>query len=114
MIAMVGMVDPWALVAALICSAICVRIASYRRRGARYRAGVSLLAYLLSVGSGCYSLTFFLDVLRGHPHYSLSPWLLIILAVLAVLVFKARGNVARIVRIDWSEHWDGVDRRRHP
>lgn len=106
------MVDLWALGAAFICSAICVRIASYRREGARYRAGVSLLAYLLCVGTGCYSLTVYLDMLRGHSHASLSPWLLIILMVLAVLVYRARGNVARIIQIDWEQRWDGVDRRK--
>lgn len=106
------MVDPWALGAAFICSAICVRIAAYRREGARYRAGVSLLAYLLCVGTGCYSLTVYLDMLRGHSHATLSPWLLIILLVLAVLVYRARGNVARIIQIDWGQRWNGVNRRR--
>jgi hypothetical protein len=47
------MVDPWTLIAGALCGAICFRIAVYRREGARYRAGVSWLAYLLAVGTGC-------------------------------------------------------------
>ncbi|MBP5054333.1 phage holin family protein [Pseudomonas chlororaphis] len=42
------MVDPWTLIAGALCGAICFRIAVYRRDGARYRAGVSWLAYLLA------------------------------------------------------------------
>ena len=101
------MVDPWTLLAASICGAICLRIAAYRREGARYRPGVSVLAYLLCMGTGCFALTVFLDVLRGHGTESVSPWLLIILVVVLALVYRARGNVARIVQIDW-------ERRRQP
>lgn len=106
------MVDPWTLAAASICSAICLRIATFRRGPLRYRFGVSLLAYLLCVGTGCYALTVALDLLRGHAAPSVSPWLLIILGVVLVLVYRAKGNVARVLQMDFQDRWNGVDRRR--
>ncbi|MCY1442434.1 putative 3TM holin [compost metagenome] len=104
------MADPWTLAAASVCAAICMRIACYRREGARYRVGVSLLAYLLAVGTGCFSLTVVIDVLRGYAHlHTVSPWLLLVLMVVAILIYRAKGNVARIIS---EAPWNGVDRRR--
>jgi CHASE2 domain-containing sensor protein len=97
------MVDPWTLVAAALCGAICLRIVSYQRGDARYRLGVSLLAWALAVGSGCYSLSVSLALVSGHVMTPLSPFLLIILAALLLLVYRARGNVARIIQIDWQD-----------
>jgi len=94
------MVDPWTLMAGTLCGAICYRIANYRREGARYRAGVSCLAYLLAVGTGCESLMITLSMMFAKPAQPVSPFLLMVLAVLAVLVYRARGNVARILRMD--------------
>ena len=94
------MVDPWTLIAAALCGAICYRIAIYRRDGARYRAGVSWLAYLLAVGTGCESLLITLSVMFAKPVPAVSPFLLMVLIVLVVLVYRARGNVARILRMD--------------
>ncbi|MCY1296494.1 putative 3TM holin [compost metagenome] len=104
------MVDPFTAAAASICAAICVRIVCYRREGARYRLGVSALAYLLAVGTGCYSLTVTIDVLRGYAsNHAVSPWLLLVLLVVAILIYRAKGNVARIIS---EGPWNGVDRRR--
>ncbi|MGE6790879.1 phage holin family protein [Pseudomonas guineae] len=97
------MVDPWTLVAAAICGAICLRIVAYQRGEARYRLGVSLLAWALAVGSGCYSLSVSLALVSGGAMTPLSPFLLIILAALLLLVYRARGNVARIIQIDWRD-----------
>ncbi|MGY2277428.1 MULTISPECIES: phage holin family protein [Pseudomonas] len=94
------MVDPWTLIAGALCGAICLRIAVYRREGARYRAGVSWLAYLLAVGTGCESLQITLATLTAKPAPAVSPFLLMVLVVLLVLVYRARGNVARILRMD--------------
>lgn len=105
------MVDPWTLLAAVICGAICVRIVSYRRAGARYRVAVSLLAYVLAAATGCYSLSITLTALYGKHAAPVSPFLLVILLVVLVLVYRARGNVATVMRLDWSEVWDGRDRR---
>jgi len=94
------MVDPWTLIAGALCGAICLRIAAYRRDGARYRAGVSWLAYLLAVGTGCESLQITLATLMAKPAPTVSPFLLMVLVVLLVLVYRAKGNVARILRMD--------------
>ena len=94
------MVDPWTLVAGALCGAICLRIAAYRREGARYRAGVSWLAYMLAAGTGCESLRITLSMVFARPVPTVSPFLLMVLVVLAVLVYRAQGNVARILRMD--------------
>ena len=94
------MVDPWTLIAGALCGAICFRIAVYRREGARYRAGVSWLAYLLAVGTGCESLLITLSVMMAKPVPTVSPFLLMVLIVLLVLVYRAQGNIARILRMD--------------
>lgn len=94
------MVDLWTLIAGWLCGAICYRIATYRRAGARYRAGVSWLAYLLAVGTGCEALRITLSVLFSKPVTPVSPFLLTVLVVLVALVYRARGNVARILRMD--------------
>lgn len=94
------MVDPWTLIAGALCGAICFRIAAYRREGARYRAGVSWLAYLLAAGTGGESLQITLAALMAKPGPTVSPFLLMVLVVLVVLVYRARGNVARILRMD--------------
>jgi uncharacterized membrane protein YfcA len=105
------MVDPWTLAAASICSAICLRIASFRRGSLRYRLGVSLVAYLLCIGSGGYALTVFVEALRGAHPAAISPWLLIILGAVMVLIYRAKGNVARLIQLDFQDKWDGKDRR---
>ncbi|MBC3233996.1 phage holin family protein [Pseudomonas lurida] len=94
------MVDPWTLIAGAVCGAICIRIAMYRRDGARYRPGVSWLAYALAVATGCEWLSILMAVLFAKPTTAVSPYLLIVLLVLAVLVYRAGGNVARIVRMN--------------
>lgn len=94
------MVDLWTLIAGALCGAICLRIAGYRRDGARYRAGVSWLAYMLAVGTGCESLLITLSVMMSKPVPTVSPFLLMVLIVLLVLVYRAQGNVARILRMD--------------
>lgn len=94
------MVDIWTLAASALCGAICWRLAIYRREGSRYRAGISLCAYLLAVGSGCYSLSVVLGALRLTPVWPVSPFLLIVLIVLTILVYRARGNVAAVLRVE--------------
>lgn len=94
------MVDPWTLAAAAICGAICFRITFYQRHGARYRAGVSWCAYALAAATGCEWLSVMLAILLAKPVTAVSPFILIVLLVLAVLVYRAGGNVARILRMD--------------
>lgn len=105
------MVDHWTLIAAAICGAICMRILSYQRGGARYRILISVLAYVLAMGTGCFSISVLVATVSGRTMSGVSPFLLIVLAVMLVLVYRARGNVAQIMRTEWAGRWDGIDRR---
>tara|TARA_Y100000766_G_scaffold84079_1_gene71483 strand:+ start:306 stop:599 length:294 start_codon:yes stop_codon:yes gene_type:complete len=92
------MIDLSTLIAAMLCSAICWRVATFRRQGARYRPGMSVCAYLLAVGTGGYSLTVALASFTGRPVAPVSPFLLIVFVILAVMVWRSRGNVAAVLR----------------
>jgi uncharacterized membrane protein len=92
------MIDLSTLIAAMLCSAICWRVATFRRQGARYRLGMSVCAYLLAVGTGGYSLTVALATLTGGQVAPVSPFLLVVFVILAVMVWRARGNVAAVLR----------------
>lgn len=65
----------------------------YRRHGARYRPAMSILAYLLIVCAGGQVI----DVLVNRSPVSI--WQAGFAVVVALLVVRARGNVACIVRI---------------
>lgn len=82
------------LVAVMANLATALRLICYQRQGARYRLGMSLLAYALIVCTGGYAI----DVVINHA--PASPWVAGISLILAVLVFRARGNVAAVVRIE--------------
>lgn len=81
------------------------RLICYRRKGARYRPGMSAIAYLLAVFTGGQGL----DVLirqgqLGPWAGGVTLWQLGIAVLLAILVFRARGNVAAIgkpARAQW-------------
>ncbi|MNV36894.1 hypothetical protein D3C71_1283880 [compost metagenome] len=73
------------------------RLMCYRRNGARYRPGMSAIAYLMAVFTGGQGL----DVLirqgqLGNWAGGVTLWQLGIAVLLAILVFRARGNVAAI------------------
>mgnify|MGYP003123927792 FL=1 len=53
---------------------------------------------MLAVGTGGYALDNFLSMLKGLPIDPVNPFLLIVFAILAVLVWQARGNVAAVLR----------------
>lgn len=90
--------EPTALIAAMICAGICTCIFMYRRRGSPYKLGFSLCAYALGVSTGCYSLRVMLHLALGHHVDPVSPWLLIVLAVMLAIAIRARGNVAQMLR----------------
>lgn len=90
------------LLSAAVSAAICVRIMLYRRGQATYRPLVSLIAYLMAMATGCYSLTIVLHELAGPPMQA-SPFAFVVLSILALMVFKARGNVSRVIRVHWDE-----------
>jgi hypothetical protein len=68
------------------------RLICFRRGCSRYRPGMSLLAYLLIVCSGGQAI----DTIFNRVHVSL--WEAGFSVVIALLVIRARGNVAHIVR----------------
>lgn len=92
------MIDLSTLAASTLCGFICWRVATFRSDGARYRLGMSVCAYLLAVGTGGYWLSVTLCLLISKPIEPISPFLLIVFAVLAVQVWQARGNVAQVLR----------------
>lgn len=85
------------LLTAAACMAICVRLITYRRSpGSRHRFGVGLCAWVLIASTGGQGLQILLAGSRSHP----SAWHLGVLMVLAFLSFRARGNVAHILKVD--------------
>lgn len=104
--------DFWTLAAAAVCGAMCMRIVTWRRGDAQYKLKESLCAWIMAASAGCYSLSVVLSLLAARPVQLVSPWILVILVIVAIQVFRARGNVARVLRLDWG--WSGVDRRRVP
>lgn len=101
------MADPMTWATALLCAAICVRLLTYRRKDARHRVGISFMAWVLAAACGCQAIASLFGLYQVD-----SPFVLVVLAVLCGLVFLARGNVASILRLDWSPAWNGRDRRR--
>ncbi|HRL22941.1 phage holin family protein [Alcaligenes sp. SDU_A2] len=67
------------------------RLICYRRGCARYRPGMSVLAYVLIVSSGGQVI----DALFNHS--PVSGWEAAFTMVIAVLVWRAKGNVACMV-----------------
>ncbi|HCF2109405.1 TPA: phage holin family protein [Pseudomonas aeruginosa] len=93
------MVDLVTLAAAAVCGAISCRIFTYQRHGAAYRFGVSLCAYILAAGTGMQALSISLAVLMARHATPISPYLLAVLVVLLVLVYRNKGNIALILRL---------------
>lgn len=82
----------FALVAFVACVLTAGRLICYRRGCSHYRPGMSALAYVLIVCSGGQAI----DIVVNAAH--ITPWEAGFAAVIAVLVWRARGNVAAIVR----------------
>lgn len=82
----------FAVVTALSLSISALRLVCYQRQGARFKRSISMLAYLLIVclGGGA------IDIVLNHSvvHW----WQAGIAVVFAVLVWRARGNVAVLTR----------------
>lgn len=68
------------------------RLICYRRGSSRFRRGVSVVAYFLIVCSGGAAI----DTLVNGAHVTL--WEAGFSVVIAVLVVRARGNVATVMR----------------
>jgi len=84
-------------IAALLASAyICARLLTYRRGPAsRHRPLVAWCAWLLVAATGGNALHL---MLRGPSAALACPWSLCVLGVLAFLTWRARGNLAHLLR----------------
>ena len=80
------------MVAVLANVTTAARLICYRRGDSRYRPAMSLLAYLLIVCSGGGAI----DTIINGAH--VSAWEAGFTVIIAVLVVRARGNVADVVR----------------
>lgn len=82
------------VIALLSYTTTCLWLLCYRRGYANYRIHISLVAWLLIVFTG----TCALEILLGTAHTSLGQ--AGIAFILCVLVYRAQGNVANIIRGD--------------
>lgn len=81
----------------LTSAAICMRLMTYRPEpGARRRLGVSCCAWLLIACTGGLAI----NVALLGAAAQVSVWQLGLLLVLLLVTYRARGNVARILRIE--------------
>lgn len=101
------MVDPMTVLVGLVCAAICLRLIAFRRKSARHRVGISYMAWVLAAASGCQAIASLLGM-----YVVQSPFVLVVLLIFCGMVFRARGNLASVLRIEWSTAWNGRDRRR--
>lgn len=77
----------------LCCLAICVRLLTYRPApNANHRHGIAWCAWLLIVATGGQALQIILQGARAN----VTGWQLVLLVVLLVATYRARGNVAHL------------------
>jgi len=77
----------------LCCVAICVRLLTYRPApNANHRHGIAWCAWLLIVATGGQALQIILQGARAN----VTGWQLVLLVVLLVATYRARGNVAHL------------------
>ena len=109
------LIDLWTVAAAAICGAISVRIVCWKPKGEQYKLAQSLAAWFMAACTGAYSMQVALYTLYARPVAAVSPMIVLILLMVAVQVFRARGNVASFFRVEWSDRpWSGLERRRSP
>jgi hypothetical protein len=80
------------MLALLSYASTCIRLLCYRRGLANHRLHISLVAWFLIVATG----TCTLEILLGHGHPSFGQ--AAIALTLCLLVYRAQGNVANIIR----------------
>ncbi|KGT87229.1 holin [Erwinia typographi] len=83
--------DPLVLTNVITCSAIVLRLMSFRKPGGQHNPWASWLAYLIILAYASVPFRYFFDF-YVHAHWASVTINLIICAA----VFRARGNVARL------------------
>lgn len=83
------------LIKASICAGICFRLFCYDwRHGAQYRLGVTAVAYLLMLCTGAVAILLTMGNQAAAQIFDAA-----IYAAILVLMFVARGNLAKILEI---------------
>lgn len=91
----------------LLSAALFLRLFTYRREGARFRRGVSLIATILM---GCTGATV-LFIAQGQLAVQSYEWpLVVVLGVFTVATLRCGGNLSSVLR-DPSA-WSGQERRK--
>ncbi|MFJ2987748.1 phage holin family protein [Collimonas sp. NPDC087041] len=80
------------MLALLSYASTCIRLLCYRRGLANYRIHISVVAWFLIVATG----TCALEIMLGYAHPSFGQ--VCIALTLCLLVYRAQGNVANIIR----------------
>lgn len=84
------------LITLTACLTVCGRLMTYRRGSARFRRHISVTAWLLIAANGAIVLRILLGADVACP----VGWgMAMLTSVLAVLVCRAQGNVAELIRI---------------
>lgn len=92
----------------LLCIVIFVRLFTFKRNGAQYRWGKSLVAIVVMVACG----RLLIEVLTSRLVVPFEFWPFVLLqGVFALAIVRAGGNVARLVR-PGDLPWSGAERRR--
>lgn len=90
-----------------LCATLFIRLFTFRRDGARFRRGVSIVAALVM---GCAGATV-LFIAQGKLLVSAYAWPLVaLLGVLTVATMRCGGNLSSVLRDPGA--WDGQERRR--
>lgn len=83
------------VITALLCVALFIRLFTYRREGARYRAGMSWLTVLVMASSGA-AVIYIMD---GQLRVQLIAWpLVILLGVFTAATWRCSGNLSAVMR----------------
>lgn len=91
----------------VLAGVIFIRLFTYQRNGARYRWGKSAIAVALMIACG----RLLIQTLTGDLVIPAAFWpFVVLLAVFAMAVLRAGGNVACLVR-PGDLPWSGADRR---
>lgn len=83
----------------VITGASCVRLLCYRRLGASFQRGKSLLAYALIIATGTVSLRCLFGLYHGPIDFAEFATNV----VMAIAIFRARGNAAGLFRLAPTE-----------
>lgn len=95
------------IITLILCITVFIRLFTYSRQGARYRAGISLVAMLVMASSGAAAI-FILD---GQLKIQTLAWPLVcLLAVFTYATLRCHGNLSTVVR--GPDAWNGRERRR--